>query len=272
MLDHSTAGNALTAIQKAFGKQAIHYDQDDYANPILNHWRHQVYRHVDRFLTPGNRILELNAGTGIDALYFAQAGHPVHATDISPGMIRKIKEKIDQFHLDELVTVQDCSFESLHLVQQQKFDYIFSNFGGLNCCSDLGSVAKPLPQLLNKGGYVTWVIMPPVCPWELAGIFKGNKAAFRRLMKGGTTAYLEGETFMTYYHSLSIIRQKLGRHFQFLKAEGLGALSPPPSSLKFSMTYPKTAFFLEKINQWLRMSFPFNRCADHIIVTFQYCP
>src|SRR4051794_16595615 len=65
----------LTPVQKAFSKQATHYDQDDSSNPILLDWRKKVYTHVNQFLKPGNRILELNAGTGIDALHFVNAGH-----------------------------------------------------------------------------------------------------------------------------------------------------------------------------------------------------
>ncbi len=270
MPDQETMDGVLTAVQRAFGKQAEHYDQEDSANLILNDWRKQVYLHAERFLRPSSHVLELNAGTGIDAIHFAKAGHQVHAIDISPGMIGKIREKINEYHLEKLVTVQQCSFECLHMVREKKFDYVFSNFGGLNCCRDLEVVANHLPQLLNKGAFVTWVVMPPICPWELAGIFKGNKTALRRLKKGGTTAYLQGESFLTYYHSLSSLQQKLGKDFHFRMAEGLGALSPPPSSIRFAMAHPTTVFLLKKLDHALKMRYPFNRWADHIIATFQY--
>src|SRR3954463_5975746 len=63
----------LTSVQKAFSKQASHYDEDDFSNRILLDWRDKVYAHVNPFLKPCSSILELNAGTGIDALHFVHA-------------------------------------------------------------------------------------------------------------------------------------------------------------------------------------------------------
>src|SRR5688572_27698936 len=124
---------SFEAVDRAFSKQAEHYDDDDIANPILIAWRQQVYAHADRFLKPNSFILELNAGTGIDAVRFVEHGHRVHATDLSDGMIKKINQKIRVNNLLGNLSCQQCSFESLEQVQEKKFDYIFSNFGGLNC-------------------------------------------------------------------------------------------------------------------------------------------
>src|SRR5258706_16357122 len=113
MPDPAISATDVEAVKSAFSKQAERYDENDRANPILAAWRKQVYAHVDRFLRPNRSILELNAGTGIDALYFAGAGHTVHATDIAPGMIEKINQKIEQHRLHDRLTCQLCSFENL---------------------------------------------------------------------------------------------------------------------------------------------------------------
>ena len=260
----------LQSVQRAFGKQAERYDADDDSNPILKDWRTRVYKHMDEFLKPNTRLLELNAGTGIDALHFVREGHRVHATDISPGMIEKISEKIDRFSLDDRLTLQLCSFERLDSINNQKFDYVFSNFGGLNCCQDLEHVTRLLPDLLNHQGLITWVIMPPVCLWELAWALQGKAEAFRRLKKNGTIAHLEGEYFSTYYHSLSTLKEKLGPLFQLRKVEGLGALSPPPGSAAFAMKNPGVYSMLKKLDGMVNRYFPFNRWADHFIATFQF--
>ena len=78
--------NDFARVNRAFSKQAVHYDQDDAINPILLAWRRQVYDHVEQFLRPHSHLLELNAGTGIDALHFLGQGHRVHCTDLSDGM------------------------------------------------------------------------------------------------------------------------------------------------------------------------------------------
>jgi ubiquinone/menaquinone biosynthesis C-methylase UbiE len=266
----TSSPGSLTPVQRAFNKQAEHYDADDLANPILLDWRKRVYDHLNLFLKPGGRILELNAGTGIDAIHLVMSGHKVHATDVSPVMIQKIREKIEQSGRQQELSIQQCSFESLHAVTETSFDYIFSNFGGLNCCKDLTTVTKHLPRLLKTGGYVTWVIMPPACPWEWMQILKGNLNAFRRLKKPGVTAHLEGQYFTTYYHSLSDIQISLGPEFGRVRTEGLGSVSPPPSSQAFTVAHPGLYGRLKKLDRVVGCHFPFNRWADHIIVTFQY--
>jgi ubiquinone/menaquinone biosynthesis C-methylase UbiE len=256
------------AVNRAFTKQAPHFDADDFENPILQKWRKQIYEHVERFLKPNSNILELNAGTAIDAVYFAQQGHRVHATDLSDGMIEQIKIKASDPALLGRLTYQQLSFEDLDQVEEKNFDYIFSNFGGLNCSDDLKKVTTHFPSLLKPGGYITWVIMPPVCPWELLSILKGNKKAFRRL-KGDTQSRLGGEYFQMYYYSLSKIRTAMGPRFKLIKTEGLGALSPPPSRGDFPVRHPLLYNLLNIFDAGLRKIFPFNRWADHLIITFE---
>jgi ubiquinone/menaquinone biosynthesis C-methylase UbiE len=258
------------AINRAFTKQAAHYDADDFANPILTEWRQQVYKHVNRFLKPGSRILELNAGTGIDALHFVKQGHTVHATDLSDGMIEKIKQKIADHSLPEKLTCQPCSFEQLDCIQKKDFDFIFSNFGGLNCVDDLSKVTQHFPSLLKPGGYVTLVIMPRVCLWEWFWIFKGHgRKAFRRLNSRGTIAHVEGEYFKTWYHSVSSIKKAMGKNFSLVSSEGLGIFSPPPSKGEFVKRFPGFYKMLSGTDKRLKNVFPFNRWGDHVMVTFK---
>jgi ubiquinone/menaquinone biosynthesis C-methylase UbiE len=259
------------AVNRAFSKQSCGYDRVDNVNIILRDLREQVYRHVAERMKPGSHILELNAGTGLDALHFVSRGHYVHATDISDGMIAQVREKIRINNLSEKLTCQRLSFEDLDEVAGKSFDYVFSNFGGLNCIQDLYRVTRHLPALLRPGGYVTWVIMPPVCPWELSWILKGQwKKAFRRFEKSGTLAHVEGEYFKTYYHPLKKIRSAFGPSFKLVRAEGLAALSPPPHRGDFPLGHPRVYKFLRKLDRFFGRKFPFNRWADHVVVTFRY--
>lgn len=262
---------AFDVVNRGFSRQAFHYDSADQANVILQDLRKQVYTHVERFLKPGSRILEINAGTGIDALYFASKGHHVHATDLSDGMIAQIKRKAAFPEAQGRLTYQQLSFEALDQTTETGFDYVFSNFGGLNCTDDLRKVTGHLPPLLKNDARLTWVIMPPVCPVELLGIFKGRwKDAFRRLHPDGAIAHVEGEYFKTYYYSVSNVRKALGKNFHLLKAEGLAALSPQPHSHALPQKHPRFYKGLRKIDSVVRTIYPFNRWADHIIVTFQF--
>lgn len=268
---HFSAAHPSEAINRGFSKQASAYDALDSNNRILIDLRRQVLHHVRKYLHPQSHILELNAGTGIDALSFATAGHRVHATDLSDGMVEQIRLKIIAFGRPEQFTCQQLSFENLNRIHGKKFDYVFSNFGGLNCLADLRLVTRHLPALLHDGAYITFVLMPPVYLWELLGIFKGRwKRAFRRLSKNGAVAHVEGEYFKTYYHSLQDIRSAFKGPFSLIACEGLAALSPPPHRPDFPVTKPRLYQFLRSMDGVVRTFFPFNRWADHIIVTFQY--
>ncbi|MDB5257431.1 MAG: SAM-dependent methyltransferase [Chitinophagaceae bacterium] len=261
------------SINQAFSNQSENYDQEDLANPVIHWMRSFVYKHMHPYLTSESHILELNAGTGIDALYFASQGHRVHATDLSDGMVKQIQQKIQQHQLSDVLSCQQCSYTDLQDIQSGPFDHVFSNLGGLNCIPDLKEVTKHLPALLKEGGYITWVIMPPVCPWELGLALKGNfKRAFRRLNKGGAMAHLEGEYFKTYYFTPSQVMQTLGVHFQKVSLRGLASFSPPPHKIDFPKNHPKLYKHLIATDEYLSASYPFNSWADHFILTAQYLP
>lgn len=269
-LEHSLSTAQLEAVNRAFSKQSHNYDTEDVANPILKEMRQQVYRHFAKYLQPNSSILELNAGTGIDALHFVGQGHRVHATDLSTGMIQQIQHKISTYQLNDQLFCEQISYAELNNISGHKFDYAFSNFGGLNCIADLKKVTTHLPALLKDGGYVTFVIMPPVYLWEILWILKGDvKQAFRRFHKDGVMAHLEGEYFKTYYHSLSQIKKSFPPAFQFIETEGLCSLTPPPSHVNFPAKNPRLYRTLRRLDETVRSNFPFNRWADHIIVTFK---
>ncbi|HZY81731.1 MAG TPA: class I SAM-dependent methyltransferase [Cyclobacteriaceae bacterium] len=250
-------------VNRAFSAQAPHYDSDDKANLVIRDLRKQVYSHVALYMKPQCNILELNAGTGIDASYFVSQGHSVLATDLSDGMVNELHKKESG-----KLRVRQLSFNDLSQIEE-RFDYVFSNFGGLNCENDLKKITKHLPNVLSDGGYVTWVIMPPVCIWELLSILKGNKNALRRLNKEGVMAHIDGEYFRTWYHSLSSIKAAFGDRFELIRNEGLAAISPPPHRRDFPRKHPGFYSFLRRADEFLKGTFPFDRCADHIVVTFR---
>src|SRR6185295_3002251 len=114
------SANEWSAINRAFSKQAVHFDENDSANPILQAWRSKIYKHIEGFLKPGDRLLELNAGTGIDAFYFAEKGYAVHATDLSTGMVRQMAKKLAENPMPRF-TYQQISVEHLDRLEQDRF-------------------------------------------------------------------------------------------------------------------------------------------------------
>jgi len=62
----------LQDIAEAFSLTAEKYDRFAADHPNLSRMRSTVYAHLMRHLQPGARILELNAGTGSDAVFLAR--------------------------------------------------------------------------------------------------------------------------------------------------------------------------------------------------------
>jgi len=260
-------------IAQAFSRTAEKYDRFAEDHPNLARIRSLVYAHLERYLEPGAHILELNAGTGTDAVYLAQRGFRVHATDIAPGMLGRLRDKVAARGLEERVTVQEITFTALEKVGGGPYDAVFSNLGGLNCIRDLRQVTSSLPALLRPGGTVVWVLMPPICLWELAMALTGDfRYAFRRLSKGGTLAHLEGLYFKVYYFTPRQVISAFGRQFISLEIEGLSVFAPPAESKNLALSRPRLYAWLCRLDERLAKRAPFNGWGDFFILSLRYEP
>lgn len=266
-------GIAFENVAEAFSRKALIYDEfgRDHAN--LARMRLKVYLSVIESLRPGASILELNAGTGTDAVFFARHGFHVHATDIAPGMIEQIAHKIAQHDLRDRLSVQRCSFTELGQIERGPFDCVFSNFGGLNCIADLGVVARGLPRFLHPGGILIWVVMPPVCLWDFTALLKGDlRTTKRRWSRDGTLANVEGVRFMTYYFTPRQVADSLGRDFQVVRVQGLAVLTPPADRKGFAGRYPRLYRLLASLDDKIANHVPFSGWGDFFIITLRYAP
>lgn len=256
-------------VSEAFSRQSALFDQINEENKLTMHLR-EIYRaEINRQATKGNSILELNCGTGIDSLYFARQGYQVLATDNAAGMLARLDDKIAQLKTPYLIATQKCSFSELGLLGDRKFDYIISNFGGLNCTADLEQVLLQFDALLNPGGKVTLVLMPKVCPWELVMALKGKfRTAFRRFRKD-TPAHVEGTSFACYYYNPGYVVKALKQQFTLLTLKGIYITVPPEFYQGFIERYPKWYKLLKSVDQAICNYFPFNRTCDHYMITLQ---
>lgn len=254
----------------AFSRQSVVFDEIYATNNIINYKRVRVREHVMQYLKPGSRILELNSGTGEDAIYFAQHGHDVHATDVSTGMQAVLKHKSESYR--DRISLETCSYTQLdQLKKQGPYDHIFSNFGGLNCTGELEKVLLSFDQLLKPGGKVTMVIIPPFCLWETLLIFKGKfKTATRRFFaRNGRIAHIEGTYFKCFYYTPSFVINTLRKSFDVLGVEGLCTIVPPSYIEGFAEKHPKVYNFLRSKEDKFKSSWPWKYMGDYFIISFQ---
>ncbi|HVX00360.1 MAG TPA: class I SAM-dependent methyltransferase [Candidatus Babeliaceae bacterium] len=256
----------------AFSTQSVIFDKLYAANTIINYKRGRVRSHVLKLLKPGSSILELNSGTGEDALFFAAKGHHVHATDISTGMQEQLKQKVVEYAMTDLVSTEINSYTKLgQLKNRGPYDCIFSNFAGLNCTDELEKVLASFNELLKPGGTVTLVILPKFCLWEILMLLKGKfRTAFRRLFAGkGSKAHIEGVYFKCWYYNPSFIERYLKDSFDVLGLEGLCTIVPPSYIEGFAEKYPRLYNFLKKQEDKLKTSWPWKFIGDYYIISLK---
>lgn len=255
----------------AFSKQSAIFDKLYSGDAIIQYKRERVRQHISRFLTPESSILELNSGTGEDALWFAQHGYHVHATDISVGMQQQLIAKVRNADLENMVSTELCSFTNLeNLVNRGPYDFIFSNFAGLNCTDQLEKVLHSFSKLLKPGGLVTLVILPKFCLWESLMMVRGKfKTATRRWFSSkGVTAHIEGEYFKCWYYDPATVKRFM-KGYEYLGHEGLCTIVPPSYIEGFGEKYPQLFRTLRKKEDLWKKKWPWRNIGDYYIISFR---
>lgn len=260
---------ALGTATTAFSAQSSVFDAIDAANPLIGWVRDRVRQQGLAAMTPGDRVLELNAGTGIDSVYFAERGMQVCATDGASGMVQQLRAK-QALHPHLTLEVIPCSFLELERLGDRRFQHVFSNFGGLNCTDRLDLVLKGLDRVLHVGGTCTLVIMPRSSPWELLSAFSGNlRLATRRWRKSGAEAWVEGVPFQCHYYSPRYVLRHLGPGYTVEAHRALSFFVPPPYKEGFMDRWPFTFRVLERIEDRIA-HWPLIRSGgDHFVITLR---
>ncbi len=260
-----------TKAATAFTGQAPLFDELYLGNTTIHYKRWRVRLHALMYLPENASILELNCGTGEDALFFAQNGLKVHGTDLSEGMLQQFKQKTAAY--PGTVSFEQCSYTALGSLQNKgPYDMIFSNFGGLNCTGELDKVLASFPNLLKPGGVVTLVIISKFCLWETLLVFKGKfKTAIRRFFSGnGRKARVEGAHFKCWYYNPRYVVEKLEpKGFELLGIEGLCTIVPPSYIEGFAEKYPLTFRKLVNLENKYKSAWPWKYIGDYYIISMR---
>src|SRR5439155_21111480 len=130
-----------------------------------------VWRELVRAFRPGQKVLEINCGTGVDAVHLAGRGVRVLACDSSPRMIEVARRRLASpgSALRAPVEFEVLATEEIRTLEapgQPQFDGVLSNFAGLNCVEDLSQAACDLARLLRPGSPAVLCFFGPVRAWE----------------------------------------------------------------------------------------------------------
>lgn len=254
----------------AFDRVATEYDEIFTNSSIGRAQRALVHREMQTVFAPGNRMLEINCGTGEDALHFGGQGVEVLACDASAAMIDVCRQKVATAGNAFRVAFLVCANESLDKLSEfGPFDGALSNFGGLNCTADLAEVGRQLSFLVRPGGTVFLCIIGRVCAWEIVRyMFAGEwRKAFRRLRSSGTTANIGGLRIRVHYPSVRHVARAMAPWFRIEDCRGIGIFVPPSSMEPFFQNRPRMLRFLEWLDR-LAGGTALAGVADHMLLRF----
>jgi ubiquinone/menaquinone biosynthesis C-methylase UbiE len=213
----------------AFDAAAAGYDAA-FTQTRLGIWlRDMVRQRVRALYSPGQQVLELGCGTGEDAVWLAQNGLHVVATDASPVMLEIARAKVASAGVAgnvelELLNLNDTRTWS----PGRTFDGVLSNFGPLNCLYERVPLAQALARWLRPGGWVALVVMGPLCPWEIAWhLLHGQARVALRRFRGGATARVGGVSLPIWYPSSRRMRAEFAPFFFHVQTVGIGVWLPP---------------------------------------------
>ena len=264
----------VTEIALAFDGAAASYDSDFGENPIAIWMRERVWQTCLDVFRPGGRILDLNAGTGIDAVFLAQNNFSVHAIDLSSKMLGGLSSKLASDDLRSRMTYEKLSLESLSDLRGKKFDGALSNFGGLNCLLDLSRFAQELANILEPGAPFVACVMGKFSLLETFGFLRHGKfkQSFRRASRGGTIASICGKKVEVYYYGSRQLVSSFAPFFEVEKIYGLGILVPPPWKSDWAIAHKTLFKVLARVDQVVSYLPVLRASGDHHVSLFRRRP
>jgi ubiquinone/menaquinone biosynthesis C-methylase UbiE len=268
----SVCGNTMAA-SKAFDEIAASYDLIFTNTTIGQTQRRSAWEEIDRNFHAGQRILELNCGTGVDATHLARRGVRVVACDYSPGMIGVARQRAALSEIPVRIDFRVLATEKIgELRNEGPFDGVLSNFSGLNCIADLTLVAQDQAQMVRSGGKAILCLFGRFCLWETVWyLARGDfHRAVRRFAGSTHSARISQRSEVeVWYHSVAKLKKVFSPQFRLVKWKGLGVVVPPSYLSALAQKHSRLSYFASEIDPWVGACPGLRAIADHMLLIFE---
>jgi len=254
----------------AFDSVAEQYDDHFTRSVVGRAQRDAVWQKAITAFSAGQHILELNCGTGEDALFFARHEISVTALDASKQMVLQARRRRELEAPRSPIRFELLPTENLpELNDAPLFDGVFSNFSGLNCVPDLAAVVEELSARVKPGAPLLLCLSTRICLWEIFWYsLHGNfRKAFRRC-GGHATARFNDYTIHVQYPTLRSLRVLFGP-FALRSCTGIGIMVPPSYLEPWARKHPKFIGLLSRIDRALCNLPIFRVIGDHMLLHFE---
>jgi SAM-dependent methyltransferase len=233
--------------------------------------RQAVWQDLGRAFQPGQRVLELNCGTGIDAVFLAGRGVRVLACDIAPRMIELAQDLAESTALETRPDFRVLATENLSLLRDEgPFDGAFSNFAGLNCVADLSKVAKDLGELLKPGARFLMCVRGRFVPWEIVWYLAHGRPREAFLRLHHRSVDVTGVSSIEVRHpAVAEVAEQMGAAFQLRRWKGVGITVPPSCMEHWAKRFPRLMDRLARIDRRIGDVPLFRSMADGVFLEFE---
>jgi ubiquinone/menaquinone biosynthesis C-methylase UbiE len=261
----------LEALKSAetFWDAAAETYEEKFSGTIVGQIRRRVvWRELERVFKPGESILELNCGTGIDAVYLGTKNISVTALDLSPKMIALARDHAKAVNPVSLPRFEVLATENLDTLEVGPFDGAFSNFSGLNCVENLEDVSRNVARRLRPRGRFLICMMGRFVPVEIIWFLlhgKPRRAFSRilpRLLAGDGPLVIQRPTVQQ-------IALQMRTHFRLIQWRGAGITVPPSYAENFAIRIPKIMALLGALDQRVGHLPLIRSMADCVILEFE---
>jgi ubiquinone/menaquinone biosynthesis C-methylase UbiE len=232
----------LRDTQEAFDSVAADYDGARGNNELIQDMRTEMWRWLSATFSPGDRLLDLGCGTGLDAVHLALRGYQVTATDWSPSMVGRTQDRAVERGVTERVRAVNVGAHELQkLSESGAYDGVYSNLGPLNCVPSLSDVARECARLVKPGAALVFTVIGRICPWEIAHYLRlGRWGRVKvRFARNVVAVGMNNHTIWTRYYAPREFYSAFEPHFKLQHFRGLCLFAPPPYLTWLRSRYPQ---------------------------------
>jgi 2-polyprenyl-3-methyl-5-hydroxy-6-metoxy-1,4-benzoquinol methylase len=225
---HAEFGSTNTGLSAARAYDAIAAKYD--ALVAGDAWmRRALHAHYARVFRPGDRVLDIGCGTGIDAVFLAGRGIRVVGIDASARMIDQARERVRRAGVEARVGLRVLAASELGRLDVPKFEGAISAFAALSTVADLESLAAALAERVHPGGRVVVHMLNRFSTWEwLGAAVHGDWHAARSVGRACTREFrIGGERVLHHVYFPSEAAARFRPGFQLRRVYSLGAVRPP---------------------------------------------
>jgi len=269
-----TGKDYYAAVVEAFDSASDEYDFTIRQN-FINVWiRNRSIEELLALVRPGDVLLEIGCGTGVEAIQISKCVRGIVATDISGKMLSLLDQKVISRKLEEKIkTIQLGASEigrARELLPNGKVRVAYSFNGALNCEPRIGEFPSELWRIMEPKGLFVCSIRNTICLSEAithAAVFQLNRLAPRK--KQPVMVSVGGIDIPSYYYSPGRFADIFRTHFRLRKMIGLPGLLPPAYLSNTYVKIRKGLFFVENAERALASHYPVNRVGDQTLLVFE---